>query len=79
MMERTQVDNSSTIAAVGYDPQTGMLEVTFKSGGTYRYADVPAAAHAALMQADSIGKHFHAHIRGKFDHARLPEQETDNG
>lgn len=60
------VERSSTIEAVGYDPATQLLKVKFKSGGTYHYESVPAAEHQKLMAAESIGKHFHAHIRGAF-------------
>ncbi len=59
---------SSNIAAVGYDPDDQTLHVKFKeSGAVYTYADVPADDHEALMGADSIGKHFHANIRSKFN------------
>lgn len=54
---------SSNIAAIGYDPATKALTVQFKSGAQHRYADVSPDAHAALMAAESKGKHFHAHIR----------------
>lgn len=54
---------SSNLSAVGYDPATRALTVQFKSGASHHYADVSPEAHAALMAAESVGKHFHAHIR----------------
>jgi hypothetical protein len=54
---------SSNIAAVGYDHATRTLGVQFKSGGTYHYHDVSPEEHRALVSADSIGSHFHQHIR----------------
>lgn len=57
---------SSNITSVAYDPAAQELEVQFKNGGRYRYAGVPATAHAALMAADSVGAHFHQHIKSAF-------------
>jgi hypothetical protein len=67
-MERTPI-KSSSIASIGYDPETQILEVEFRHGGAiYHYAKVPPEKHAALMASDSIGKHFHAYIRTHPDH-----------
>jgi len=54
---------SSNIVSVGYDPETQNMEVEFKGGGVYTYHDVDKAAHDAFINAESIGKHFHANIR----------------
>lgn len=64
-MNRTPV-KSSNIRSVGYDAAAKRLAVEFSSGTVYHYEDVPPEAHAALMSADSIGKHFGTAIRGKF-------------
>lgn len=69
-MQHTTVQ-SSTIKSVGYDPASRELEVHFASGGRYRYQDVDAKTHAALMSAPSIGGHFHKHIRPKFTGTKL--------
>ena len=62
---------SSAIKAVGYHPQTGTLRLEFYSGGIYDYAGVTPEKHAALTAAESIGRHFLDHIRGKHDHTRF--------
>lgn len=62
-MDRQAVQ-SSTIKSVGYDEADKVLEVEFHSGGVYTYANVEPKAHAALMGAPSVGKHFHQNIRG---------------
>ncbi len=54
---------SSNIASVGHDGAD--LHVAFKSGGTHRYQGVPAETFEAMRSAKSVGKFFHAHIRGK--------------
>ncbi len=58
---------STQVGAVGYDPTTKTLAVTFARGaGTvYQYPDITAATHAALLAAESIGKYFEQHIRPK--------------
>lgn len=76
-MIRTPVE-SSNIASIGYDPASRVLEVQFKSGGKpgsiYRYADVPADEHAALMAAESPGSHFSSNIRGAYKSTRVEEE-----
>jgi hypothetical protein len=59
---------SSTIAGIGYDAKSRTMAVKFKSGSTYRYAGVSAAAHQSLVSAKSIGKYFGQAFRGmKFE------------
>lgn len=60
-MEKREV-TSSNISAVGYD--AGHIHVWFKSGGQHRYPG-SQSKFEALAGAESVGKHFHAHIRGK--------------
>lgn len=65
-MARTPV-TSSNIVSVGYDLTTAELEIEFKGGGLYRYADVPPGDYQQFIWSESLGRHFAAHIRGKFD------------
>jgi len=75
-MDRTPV-KSSNLKSVGYDPETETLEVEFKAGTVYRYADVPAEVHAALMAAESVGSYYARNVRGKFESEKVePEPET---
>lgn len=66
---------SSHIAAVGYDGERRELFVSFKSGVTYSFADVPAEEAHKFMHAPSIGKHFGEHIRPKFNGTRINHME----
>ena len=60
----TTAVKSSQIAAIGYDPATQTLAVTFTGkGDTYHYANVTPAQHAAFMGAESHGKWFGEHLR----------------
>jgi hypothetical protein len=61
-MTRTPV-KSSNVAAIGFDPATGYLEVEYRNGGIYHYHPVSAKTHQTLMGAPSIGKHLHGEIR----------------
>lgn len=61
-MERKSVE-SKVIKSIGYNATTRQLDVEFRSGKVYRYADVSPEKHAELLAAESIGKHFGIHIR----------------
>lgn len=56
---------SSAFTSVGYHPDTQTLAVEFKSGGVHHYTGVSQDDADALLAAESIGKHFHQHIKGR--------------
>lgn len=62
---------SSNVQAIGYDATTKTLTVHFHNGGRYTFADVPAHEHAALMKAESIGRHFNKNIQGKYQSVKV--------
>lgn len=66
-----QTVDSSNIESIGHDADAKTLHVKFKGGATYKYANVPTSAHAALMAADSKGKHLNANIVGKFTSTKV--------
>ncbi len=62
-MTRQPVESSS-IAAMGYDRSSSILEIEFKkTRDVYRYYAVPEEEFRALFNADSKGKYFNAHIQ----------------
>lgn len=66
---------SSQIAAFGYDATSQTLAVRFpgrgvKPGDVYHYAGVPAEVFADMQAAESKGKFFGSHIRGRFDYTK---------
>ena len=70
-MERHYVV-SSMITSIGYDPDTCILEVEFKSDGAiWHYHDFPEYLWYEFEAADSKGKFFHQNIRGKFNEVRV--------
>ncbi|HKY34711.1 MAG TPA: KTSC domain-containing protein [Polyangiaceae bacterium] len=66
-----QVVDSQSLRSIGYDKRTRTLEVEFKSGSLYRYANVPLAVWSDLLQAQSKGRFFQQHVRDHFPTTRL--------
>lgn len=59
---------SSNIHSIGYDPEKRVLAVRFGAadGDVWHYEGVSPEQHAALISAESVGKHFHSNIRTAF-------------
>jgi KTSC domain len=53
---------SSNIHSVGYDEKAHEVHVEFHSGDVWKYP-ATAADHRAFVNAGSVGKYFHAHIK----------------
>jgi hypothetical protein len=56
---------------VGYDPETGVLEVEFHHGGVYLYFGVPASVYSSLMSAGSHGSYLPSHVKGVYPYTRV--------
>jgi len=63
-IERTPV-RSSAMRSAGYNQEQRVLEIEFTNGDVYRYFDVPAEVYRGLLAAESHGRYFHQHVRGK--------------
>ena len=71
-MPTMQFVTSSNIEAIGYDPDSMELHVSFlKSGQTYVYYNVEPWIFDEFMQADSKGTYLNSQIKGRFDYGRL--------
>lgn len=55
---------SGLISSIGHNPETNTLAVEFKSGAVYHYGPVTSEQYEALKNAESVGKHFNANMRG---------------
>lgn len=64
-MTRTPV-SSSSIASIGHEGET--LEIEFTNGRIYRHDGVSRAHYEALVDAESVGRHYNAAIKGQFAH-----------
>jgi hypothetical protein len=69
-VKRTPV-SSSSVASVGYDATTCILEVEFVHGHVYRYRDVPASVVRAFLSAPSLGAYLNANIRDVYRFTRV--------
>jgi hypothetical protein len=54
---------SSNLYGVDYEPWSGTLTITFRSGSVYEYYGVPATVCEGLLAADSPGRFHHEHIK----------------
>lgn len=67
---------SNQVAAIGYDPDTKTLAVSFTRGtAIYHYPGVTPETHAAFIGAESIGKFFGQHIKALPFSKFAPEPE----
>lgn len=58
--------NSSAISFVDYNQTSRELTITFTSGGTYTYYDVPPAIYTALLASNSKGRYYNKFIKDKY-------------
>lgn len=65
------VSRSSMISEVEYDDENKVLTVTFTKGSRYEYSDVSKDVYEALINAESIGQYFSAHIKNKYTTVKL--------
>ena len=61
----------ATSTQVGH--QNADLFIAFHSGGTYRYDGVPESFLDEMLAAESVGKFFHARIKGQFPYTKLSD------
>lgn len=63
---------SSMITHLGHDEATNILRVRFKKGEQeWDYLDVSKDDFNSLINAKSIGSHFHKNIRSKFEGKKI--------
>ena len=62
---------SSEMSSVGYDHESGILEIEFKSGAVYQYFIVPKRIYDGLTDAESKGSFFAQNIKDKFAYSRV--------
>lgn len=65
---------SSQLSSIGFDDKTNTLAVKFNNGGTYHYHGVTKAEFDKFSSAESMGKHFSAHIKSK-KFTKIPESK----
>lgn len=63
-----EFENSSSIDSLQYDEDDSVLTVTFTSGKSYQYGDVPKEVVDEFIEADSPGRYFAQHIKPVYSH-----------
>ncbi|MBI3924051.1 MAG: KTSC domain-containing protein [Armatimonadetes bacterium] len=62
---------SSSLASIGYDAASRILDVEFRKGSVYRYFEVLPSVHEALLLAPSKGRFFVTEVRDRFPYTRV--------
>ena len=76
-MHRTAVE-SSNVKSLGFDREAGVLEVEYRSGHVYQYTDVKPDEYAALLAADSKGRHLARHfVQSGRAYTRIEEDDAN--
>lgn len=75
---------SSQIHAIGHDPNTNTLAIRFKRfngepSSLYHYANFTAEQFESFRNAESIGKHFGAHIKNAVEAHPYTQIEDAHG
>lgn len=68
-----QAVESTNVASIGHQNPPLDLYVQFTSSGVYRYAGVPLSVLLAFRDAESKGRYFAAHIRGKYPTTKVSD------
>ena len=59
--------NSSSVKSSSYNFETRELIIHFRTETGYSYENVELEDYLAFSQAESVGKSFNLHIRGKYE------------
>lgn len=70
-MEMITIENSSNIAAVGFDEGSETLQIEFLNGANYQYFDVPEHLFQSLRSADSAGGFLASDIKGHYRYSKV--------
>ena len=62
---------SSMLKSISYDEVEEVLTIIFANGGEYNYFDVPKEIFNELINAESEGKYFTAHIKNKYKYEKV--------
>jgi hypothetical protein len=54
------------MSAVGYNPDTGHMKITFTQGHTHDFCRVPQHVYEGLMRAYSKGSYYNDHIKDRY-------------
>lgn len=67
---------SSNIREIGYDPETSTAHINFGQA-TYAVKGISQEEFDAFAAAPSLGKHYNANIKGKFEISKVGAPPPD--
>ena len=70
MDQKLRLKPSTHVHEASYDPEAERLTLRL-NGGTIAHHGVPKELALGLQAAQSHGKYYNEHIRGKFEHSRV--------
>lgn len=70
-MKMTAVQGSSTITAIGYDPEQRILQVAFRTGAEYIYYNMAQEMFDLFLSSESKGIFFARHIKGVYEYVQV--------
>lgn len=50
--------NATNIAEIGYEPETMLMQIRFRNGWLYSYANVEPETYSAFQSSDDPGRYF---------------------
>lgn len=63
--------SSSSVAAIGYDPDAQTVYIQFLNGSTYAYKGVPEHEYENLRTAPSIGSYLNRSYKNVYPYERV--------
>lgn len=70
-MEHQPVTSSNIASISNRDPETGDVEVRFKSGSTYVHRAVPQEIYDNWLASKSKGSYYAEHLKGRYNVAKV--------
>ncbi|MFW5895402.1 MAG: KTSC domain-containing protein [archaeon] len=72
-LKSVNIDSSLIKKAIYYRDKNELV-VEFRNGGAYQYRDVEERVYRSLVTADSPGRYYNRHIKGKYFSLKLKEE-----
>jgi len=65
-MKHHKFSGSQAIASIRHDPSAKVLTVSFHSGSSHDFAEVPEEIFDAMKVSESAGKFYHSEVKNKY-------------
>lgn len=65
-MHHHKFEKSTAISSIRHDPTEKVLTVSFHSGSSHDFENVPTDVFHQMKDCESAGKFYHQNIKGKY-------------